>query len=166
MAARKKQWSQARIAKHVGAALGRSYSESAVGKWKNAQAPFVGAAGTIEQLVEWVRANGESARPQMTPKEAAELRDKIASAKMKELKLAILEGKLVDRDQIRRAVAKHITQARTLLETLHVAVALLIPDEKLREIVRKEVKETIESALRNLAKSKEAIETVDADPAD
>jgi hypothetical protein len=159
MAARKKGLSQAQIAKFVGNALGRSYSDTAVQKWAQAGAPYVSGPGSIKDLVEWVRTRKEEpGKTQLTPKEAAELRDKLASAKIKELKLARMEGTLGYWDDMRRAVAKHITDSRQLLNTLPEALAMLIPDLELREIVREESERIVDDACRTLSKSRQALE--------
>jgi len=74
-------------------------------------------------------------------------------------------GELVSREQVNRDWSKHINDTRLLIETLPEMLALLIPDDNLRPIIKAEAQRIVSDALRTLSGSDLATDSPSPDAA-
>lgn len=129
----------------VGIQLG--IGASTLHKWIRRGCPGKTEQGyDVEAISAWRKSN------EKPPRQSCSLDDSI---KREKLRLLILkrkaqQGQYLLKDDVFRSWSKFSTDCRVLLETLPEALALLVPEGALRDLVRVESRRITDDALRSL----------------
>lgn len=153
--------------------LSRVYnaSDKTVAEWVRSGCPFLSEQPLtfdLDQVDEWLRIRkspkapppeggdrpevaGAIPSPMAKRRATAETKIKERQAEMAGIELKKAKGELVDREWVYRVWRRHITDARVLFQTIPDAIAMLIPNPELKELVRSEGERIVHDALRAMA---------------
>jgi phage terminase Nu1 subunit (DNA packaging protein) len=127
-----------------------------VHNWKTKRDFPVGPPYDLDAITQWNRSRGQSTGQD---EDDAAARRTEAQAKLLELKLQKASGELLDYENVRRLLVRHITEAGTIFDQIPLRVVALLPNEcpiesewpSIRAQVRKNAEQIVSSARQVLA---------------